>query len=228
MNKIQKIGMVVAMNKEVMPIIGMFSDEVAEEKVCGYLVKTYKAAYKLLYVIESGVGEIYASGATALLIGKYEVDAVLNFGVCGALTDSDEICSVVVVDGVVHYDFDLSQIDDVPTGVYPNHSGPVIKIDAFKGFIEQLLPNLKTVVCASADKFVSDNNVKRRLNEDFRAEVCDMECAGIALVCENASVPLLVIKAVSDGKGGANDYLTNVKRAANVYLDIVKSIIENL
>ena len=55
-----------------------------------------------------------------------------------------------------------------------------------------------------------------------------MECAGIAVVCENAGVPLLVLKAVSDGEGGADDYLTNVKAAVKVYVSLVKNIIEKL
>ena len=228
MNKIKKIGMVVAMNKEIMPIIGAFSDMEKEEKACGYTIKIYNAGDKRLYITESGVGEIYAAGATAVLISKYGVDAVLNFGVCGALTDSREICSVVAVNGVVHYDFDLSQIDDVPVGVYPQHSTPIIKIDRFEDFIKRISPDLKAVVCASADKFIADNEIKKRLNKDFSAEVCDMECAGIAIVCENAGVPLLVLKAVSDGKGGAADYLTNVKRAAEVYVSLVKDIVEKL
>ena len=228
MNKIQKIGMVVAMNKEIMPIISAFSDMMKEEKVCGYTIKIYNAGNKQLYITESGVGEICAAGATALLIGKYGVDAVLNFGVCGALTGSREICSVVVVNGVVHYDFDLSQIDGVPVGVYPEHETPIIKIDRFDDFIKQISPDLKSVVCASADKFIADSETKKRLNKDFSAEVCDMECAGIAVVCENAGVPLLVLKAVSDGEGGVDDYLTNVKAAVKVYVSLVKNIIEKL
>lgn len=220
--------MVVAMNKEIAPILGVLTTQLNCENVCGYTVREYSAGEKRLYIIESGIGEIYAAGATALLIGKYGVDAVLNFGVCGALTDSNDICSVVAVKGVVHYDFDCSAIDDVDKGVYPNHDSPVIAVTRFVDFINKIAPTLKSVVCASADKFVADKSIKEDLNKCYGVEVCDMESAGIALVCENAGVPLLIIKAVSDGAGGAGDYITNVKRAAEVYVSLVKEIIEKL
>ena len=66
---------------------------------------------------------------------------------------------------------------------------------------------LKEVICASADKFVSKPKVKKYLNKKYGAEVCDMECAGVLLTCDTAKIPCLIIKAVSDGEGGVLNHL---------------------
>ena len=69
----------------------------------------YKTKGKKIYLIKSGIGEIYASSATQLLISEYKVDLIMNFGVCGSLNSSVGLLDTVIVKGVVQYDFDLSQ-----------------------------------------------------------------------------------------------------------------------
>ncbi|MBO5712994.1 MAG: 5'-methylthioadenosine/S-adenosylhomocysteine nucleosidase, partial [Clostridia bacterium] len=175
----------------------------------------------------SGIGEIYASGATQTLITKYEVDAILNFGVCGSLVDGVAVEDTVFVDGVVHYDFDLSKIDDVKVGQYPNYDSPVIKIEnELLSLAKNSFKDVKTAICASADKFVADEGVKENLNAKFGASLCDMECAGVLLTSLNANVPVLIIKAVSDGKGGAEEFNRRVNSSAKVYIDTVNKLVE--
>ena len=65
------------------------------------------------------IGEIYAAGATQLLISRYGVEAVINFGVSGSLIEEVGVLNTVLVEGIVHYDFDLSPIDNVSVGQYP-------------------------------------------------------------------------------------------------------------
>ena len=227
MSNVKKIGMVVAMDKEVTPFLEKAGEIVSEEIVSGFNVKKFLLSGKEIYLIKSGIGEIYASGATQVLITKYNVDAVLNFGVCGSLVDGVAVEDTVFVDGVVHYDFDLSPIDDVKVGQYPGYDTPVIKIDnELLNIAKNSFKNVKTAICASADKFVADEKIKEKLNADFNASVCDMECAGVLLTTLNAKVPVLIIKAVSDGKGGAEEFNRRVNSSAKVYIDTVNKLVE--
>ena len=119
-----KIGIVCAMTKELMPLLNSLG-EVSEEKINGFLAYKFCKQDKELIIIQSGIGEIYASGATATLI-SLGAEQIYNFGVCGSLCDDFSSRDCVAVSGVVHYDFDLSAIDEVDEAVYPSESGPII------------------------------------------------------------------------------------------------------
>ncbi len=222
------IGMVVAMEKEILPLINEFGKEVNSYDVCGFIVKQYEKNGNDVYLINSGIGEISASSATAILIGVYKCNLIINFGVCGALTKSKSVLETVFVNGVVHYDFDLSAIDSVAVGQYPGYESAVIGIDNdVLDFAKTLYPNINCAILASGDKFIEDSAVKKNLNELYGAEICDMESAGILLVCKKANVSVLMIKAVSDGEGGAQEYNEMVKKAVDAYKQITLKIIES-
>lgn len=225
-NKFNTIGMVVAMDKELNPFLEKSTAKIEKYNVSGYDVFYYQINGKNVYLIKSGIGEIYASSATSILVSVFKCELILNFGVVGSLTDNISVLDAVVVSGVVHYDFDLSKIDNTVVGQYPNYDSPIIKCN--EELVELALKvngNLKRAICASADKFVADEEVKDNLYKTFNAEVCDMECAGVLLTCNVASVPCLIIKAVSDGKGGAEEFNRRVKSASKIYLDTVNEII---
>lgn len=228
-NNYKAIGMVVAMDKEILPFLTKVGKSNKTYEIGGYKVFYYKIKGKNVYLIRSGIGEIYASSATSILINTFKCDLILNFGVCGSLVDDISVLDAVVVNGVVHYDFDLSEIDNVVVGQYPSYDSPIIKTNSdLVELATSINGNLKGVICASADKFVAKERVKKSLNKTFGALVCDMECAGILLTCNNANIPCLIIKTVSDGKGGADEFNKRVKTASQVYIDTVNEILQNV
>ena len=221
----KRIGMVVAMRKEILPFIENSGVKVFNESVGKYQISYFKYLDKDIYIVESGVGEIYASGATQLLISKYNVEAIINFGVCGLLNDKLNLLETVLVEGVVHYDFDLSKIDNLPVGQYPDMDTVISCKNKLFDIVEEISP-IQKVICASGDKFIADEKMKYDLFVDFGASICEMESAGVVLTCLNNNIPFLVIKAVSDGKGGAEDYNRMVKSASKSYIDLVYKVLE--
>ncbi|MBQ3234716.1 MAG: 5'-methylthioadenosine/S-adenosylhomocysteine nucleosidase [Clostridia bacterium] len=221
------IGMVVAMDKEITPFLSTVGERISEEVKGPFTVFGYELYGKKIYLIKSGIGEIFASAATQLLISEYKVDIIMNFGVCGSLTKTVGVLDTVIVEGVVHYDFDLSGIDDVVVGQYPGYQTPLIKTDEnLLEICKSAMPNSSVVICASADKFVSDSDIKTRLYGDFGAKVCDMESAGILLTAKGYNVPTVIIKAVSDGEGGAEEFAKCVHSASTQYIGALKEIIK--
>ena len=95
--KLKKIGMVVAMRKEILPFIENSNVEIKTEIVGRYSIMSFEKDEKEIYIIESGIGEIFAAGATQLLISKYNVDAIINFGVCGALNDNLNLLDIILI-----------------------------------------------------------------------------------------------------------------------------------
>ncbi len=225
--KYKRIGMVVAMEKEIAPILNELGTFVKSSAVCGLKIDEYSCKDKTLFICQSGIGEISASSATSILIGVFNCEAIINFGVCGTLTKHNSVLETVFVSGVVHYDFDLTATDDVIKGQYPEYPSAVIDIEnELFSVIKSVNENAKFVICASADKFLEDETIKSELFNTYGATVCDMESAGIALVCKRADIPLVMIKAVSDGEGGASQFNKMVKLAVNSYREITLKILE--
>ena len=65
---------------------------------------------------------------------------------------------------------------------------------------------------------------KQHLNETYGAEICEMESAGVLLTCLHAGVPCLILKAVSDGKGGAEEFTKMVNESARECAKIVTEV----
>ncbi len=225
----KKIGMVVAMQKELLPFIGRQNGEIKKEKVKGFDVVSFKVGENVAYCARSGIGEIFAAAATQMLISEYDVDVIINFGVCGSLRQGVSLKTVVAVKGVVHYDFDLTAIDDLDVGVYPGSDGAVISTDrTLLEKVTEVAPDIPCVICASADKFVSDEKAKKYLRDTFSADICEMESAGVLITARNAAKPCLIIKAVSDGEGGAEEFAATVNEASKIYIDLINEISASL
>lgn len=219
----KKIGMIVAMDKELKDYFEKLgSVKSLEDSV--YDVWQANAYGKELYIIKSGVGEISAAGATQYLITKYGVEVIINFGICGKISDSLKLLDTVVLSSVVYYQFDCSDIDDVLPGVYMGNS---YYIDTDKDLVNKLLSldqSLKTAICASGDKFIGNKEDKDYLSNTFKADVCEMESAGILITCLRNGIKCLLIKSVSDDCDGM-DFRTYCALAAQKYVEIVDKFV---
>ena len=224
----KKIGMLVAV--EMNAVLDRYGSAEETEERWGFRILRYRMPDYLLYVVNSGIGELAAAAATQLLIDRYGVELVVNFGVVGGLTEAMAQTRTCVVEELVHYDFDLSGIDPVVPGQYPGYEG--VRIPTTPELVERavaLHPELKRVVCASADKFVDGREAKTALHRRWGADICEMEAAGVVLTCHRCGVPCLLIKTVSDSiDGGAEEFYAEVRRTSAICLEITDRIIRDL
>ncbi len=226
----KRIGMIVALEKELTAFLKGQTVEIKEEKSGAFHVLKFCIGETEAICVKSGVGEIFAAAATQYLITAYNPDIVINFGICGSLTKDIGVEKVALIKGVVHYAFDTSAVDNVEVGRYEQFDSAVIPCD------EKLLEKardvsggkLPEVICASADKFVADSAEKEYLRKTFGASVCEMESAGVLLTCKNSDKPCLIIKAVSDGEGGAEDYNKLACVAAEKYVGLIGELCRKL
>ncbi len=229
-NHMKKIGMVVALEKELKAFLEKQTVEIKEDKSGAFSVIEFTLGKNEVVCVKSGVGEIFAAAATQYLITAYKPDIIINFGVCGSLTKSLGLEKVALIKGVVHYAFDTSAVDNVEAGRYEQFDDVVIKTD--ENLLAKALKaageDLPCVICASADKFVADKDEKTYLKNTFGASVCEMESAGVLITCRNAGVPCLIIKAVSDGEGGAEEYEKTVRIACGKYVKLVTALCNGL
>lgn len=224
----KRIGLLVAVEMD--SVFARYGTPGKTEHRGGFDVFHYENEQYILYVIHSGIGEIAAAAAAQLLIDRYEVELIVNFGVVGGLTDEMALTKTCVVTRVVHYDFDLSGIDPVSPAQYPGFADIYLPADA--ALVEKaraVCPELKPVTCASADKFVGNREDKERLHRLYGADICEMESAAVLLTCLRCEVPCLMIKAVSDGiTGGAEEFEREVGNSSKICLEITDRIIRSL
>jgi adenosylhomocysteine nucleosidase len=226
--KTRKIGLLVAVEQK--SVFEKYGKAVKSETKGGFNVYCYKNKDYTLVVINSGVGEIAAAAATQVLIDFYNVEIVVNFGVAGALSDKMKLAEGCIVEKIVHYDFDLSGIDPVRKGQYPDFENEFMQTDTM--LIDRALeicPELQKVTCASADKFIATKEDKEKLRLEFSADICEMESAGIFLTCRRNNVPCVFIKAISDSlTGGGKEFYQEYLKSAAHCLEITDKIIKGL
>ena len=224
----KSIGMIVAVEMDA--VLARYGRASLVETRGGFKVHRYENADYTLCIVSAGAGELAAAAATELLIAAYGAELIVDFGVVGGLTEEMALARTVVVESVVHYDFDTSAWDGCEVGRYAAYPTP--RIPTTPELVARALalyPELKTVVCASADKFVAGGEAKRSLHERFGADICEMEAAAVVLTCHRAGVPCLVVKTVSDGiTGGEEEFSKELTRSAEVCLAITDEIIRAL
>lgn len=193
----KKFGIIAAMAAEMELVLKVFGEKYEIEKKGG--INVYKfCGEKSLYVVNCGIGEIAAAAATQHLISCYEVECILNFGFVGALRSSLRCCDILLCKKLVHYEFDTSPIDNVPVGRYLEFDDVIIECDELVQKASKIVPYVELATIASADKFVADSAIKDRLVSQYKADICDMESAGIIITAKRNNVPAICLKVVSD------------------------------
>jgi len=178
-------------------------------------------------VINSGVGQIDAASATEALLWFVrhqggEVQKILNVGVVGALNKNLKVGQALVVEKVVHYDFDISAGWDRKVGEY---SDGRVFFPTDVTLAENLDEEIQLATLASGDKFLAEPEKINQIVEQFGADICDMEGAAVVRVADRHGVPVAMVKTVSDG-GDCSEFDANVLSAIDNLKRILKIILK--
>ena len=222
----KKVGMIVAIEMDA--FFEMYPDSRKMETPFGCNLYYVERKDFELYVLQAGMGEIAAAAGVQYLVTGCKVSMILNFGVVGGLTSEMKQLKVCLVERVVHYKYDCSELMDLVVGQVDGHDSIFLETDKeLVGKAVNIVPDLKKVTCCSGDKFVGTEEEKQYLHETFEGDICDMESAGIVLTCEANHVPCLLLKAVSDGLAdGAEGFYAELKNASLKCLQVMAQLIE--
>ena len=223
-----KIGFLIAISRELETFLAN-GGERTEEIVAGRTVYKTRMEGHEIFAIQSGWGEIDAASATMLLIVRYGCEAIINFGVTGALEEGLKVEDLFVAEKVWHYDFDVTAFEAVKKGQYEEYPDEFIPLDSgLVQLVAETVPGIRKVAAASGDKFVEDRAEKLRLR-GMGCGICEMEIAAIARTCERSGVKCLSIKCISDpfdGDGG--DFETNVRSSAKKAFAAIREVLKAL
>ena len=202
------IGVVIAMQSEADILLNEMQVN-RSLTISGKAVHIGTAYGKDIALCVCGVGKVNAALGTQLLVSKFDVEKLLNFGVSGGLNQSTELCNVYQVEAATQFDFDLAQLNGTSIGTLNEYTEPYLSLNLLN------LPCEKRKL-ATADRFNDSIDDYNLLTKELKADIRDMEGGAIVQAAYAMSLPVYSIKAISDvaGSGSTTEqFLSNKDKA---------------
>jgi len=175
-----KIGMIVAMDKELQQLRPLFP----EDKVI---------------LQKSGIATVNAAIQTVEMIRQYKPDVIISSGCAGGNGDDINLQDVVVSSELTYHDVYCGKaIDD--TTIYGQVQGLPARYQADPHLLEVAKSvGAKSGLIVTGDWFVDSKEKMREIVGHFpEAKAVDMESCAIAQVCHIYKVPFISFRVISD------------------------------
>lgn len=202
------IGAVIAMQSEAEILLNNM--EITQSlQISGKNIYIGKAYGKDIALCICGVGKVNAALGAQLLISKFDVKKLLNFGVAGSLNSGTELCQIYQISHATQFDFDLVQLNGTTIGTLNEYTESYLALNSLD------LPFAKRKL-GTADRFNDSLTDFKLLTEELNADIRDMEGAAIVQVAYASALPVYSVKAISDvaGSGSTTEqYLINKDKA---------------
>ncbi len=212
------IGAVIAMQSEADILLSEMQIQ-RSLTISGKAVHVGMAYGKKIAVCVCGVGKVNAALGAQLLVSKFDVEKLLNFGVSGGLNKGTELCQVYQIEAATQFDFDLAQLNGTSIGTLNEYSEPYLSLNLLN------LPYEKRKL-ATADRFNDSIDDYNLLTKELKADIRDMEGGAIVQAAYATSLPVYSIKAISDvaDNGSTTEqFLVNKDKAlANLKAELPK------
>lgn len=231
----KKIGIIFAMEEEINSMLKYIK---IENSYNIFNLKFYEGTINNTKVIltTSGVGKVNSARSTQILIDNMKVDLIINVGVAGGITNTLDVCDIVIASKLVQHDFDITAFNHekgyIPDiGVYIDSDLYLFNIaNEVKNELKDIDYNIHKGVIASGDIFCTSNIMTDKINKKFNALCVEMEGASIAQVCYLSRVPFIVIRSISDVPNGNNKitYEEFLDKSSNNVSNFVYKMIEKI
>lgn len=199
----KKIGVIGAMEEEVALLIGQMKNR-QTKTMAGMEFHSGKLWEKDAVVVKSGIGKVNMGICTQILVSCYGVDAVINTGIAGGLYKDLKVGDVVISSDVVQHDMDCTgfgyQLGEIPRMGTTFFEADKELIQLAKESCEIVNPEIQCLVgrVATGDQFISNNEKKQWIIDNFDAYCAEMEGGAMAQTAYLNQVPFVVIRAISD------------------------------
>lgn len=214
-----KIGMIVAMDKELQQLQSLFSPE-------------------NVILQKSGIGKVNAALQTTKMISQYHPDIIISSGCAGGNGDDINIQDVVVSTQLAYHDVYCGEA--IGPSVYGQVQGLPARFEADPHLMAtamKLNVQLKDIkvhpgLIVTGDWFVDTKEKMREIIGHFpEAKAVDMESAAIAQTCYIYNVPFISFRVISDmplKDTGASQYHDFWSTVAEHSFLVTKTFVESL
>lgn len=168
-----------------------------------------------IILTESHVGVAAASSQLTSIIMSFDIDYVINIGVCGGIKGKVDLLDLVVAKNACYYGADATAF---PEYVY----GQIPKFPPFFSCEDSLAKGLeyKHLDVVSGDKFVNSmdmiaSDIKKLKGID--PSIVDMESASFAQIAYKYHKPITIVRTISDiigEEGQAKGYRNTLEEAS--------------
>lgn len=175
-----------------------------------------------LVLAQMGIGKVNAAAAATLLLGLFEVEALICSGVAGGLSADLPVGSVLLAERLAIHDFGVvagKRFTATASGQIPIGAPELAELTpvraevakAFAGLEDRLRDRLGHPIqrggIITADYFLNCAETRDELRMKFAAEAIDMESGALHQVAEAWGRPLYVIRTLSD-QAGEDSHIT--------------------
>lgn len=216
-----KIGIIVAMDKELRQLQALFNDGSVRVEKCG-------------------IGKVNAALGAQRMINEFRPDAIISSGCAGGNGDDVEIQDVVVSSQLTYHDVYCGTAIDNTT-VYGQVQGLPVRYAADPLLLSKALelagrdselPPIHPGLIVTGDWFVDSREKMRSIVEKFPdAKAVDMESCAIAQTCFLARVPFISFRVISDiplRDTDASQYHNFWDTVADHSFEVTKTFVESL
>jgi adenosylhomocysteine nucleosidase len=193
----KKIGIIVADDGEYTPL----TEKLENSENVGFFgreCRIFKIGDNTVYALLCGIGNVNAAAAAMYLYSK-GCDTILNYGYSGGISGVKK-GDIVINNSFIEHDFDLVCLGYKPCEkpgqeyIYSADKELVAKL-------QKIYPSAILGRAVSGDCFVSDDELRNILKNDFGAVSCDMETAAMASVCYQTGMKFACVRQISDDAG---------------------------
>ncbi len=210
-----RIGIIVAMDKELKQLQALFNDGSVKVEKCG-------------------IGKVNAALGAQRMINEFHPDCIISSGCAGGNGDDINIQDVVVSSELCYHDVYCGRaIDD--TTVYGQVQGLPVRYQGDPYLLrkcEEMNFKLHKGLIVTGDWFVDSKDKMREIVGHFpEAKAVDMESCAIAQTCYINKVPFISFRVVSDiplRDTDASQYHNFWETIAENSFQVTKAFVESL
>ena len=208
-----KIGIIVAMDKELKQLQSLFNDGNVRVEKCG-------------------IGKVNAALGAQRMINEFHPDVIISSGCAGGNGDDINIQDVVVSAELTYHDvYCGAAIDD--TTVYGQVQGLPVRYKPEPWLLQKAVnTGAKPGLIVTGDWFVDSKEKMREIVGHFpEAKAVDMESCAIAQTCYINKVPFISFRVISDiplRDTNASQYHDFWNTVADRSFHITKTFVESL
>lgn len=188
MRYMKTIGLIAAMTQESDALLRRIHDS-KPVRVGEYQSRSFELAEQTCVLVTSGMGTRRASEAARTLIEGVSPCCLISFGIAGAVEAELAIGDVIAAETVCRW----------KNGA----AGPRLPLEPWSGTafeaVSQALAAIGARLCRGTAVTTNGSQLSEAQLGDMEHPILEMETAGIAQVAAEKGVPLISIRAISDG-----------------------------
>lgn len=195
------IGIIAAMAQELAVLLENLKNR-QDHEVLGRTYHTGQLVDQEVVLVQSGIGKVMSAMSVAVLADRFGATAIINTGSAGAVAPGLAVGDVVLADGLVYHDVDVTAFGYA----YGQMAGQPARFEtdeqlrsAFEEALAEQELRSQVGLIATGDSFIASPARIASIREHFPTVLAvEMEGAAIAQAAHSINLPVLVVRAMSD------------------------------